>query len=155
VNATGDRIPAPVISTPFADRSAKLSPDGRWILYESDDSGRFEIYVQPFPRGERSPVSSSGGSQPQWRADGREIFYIAPDGALMAMPAARSDNGLRLELGAPTRLFQAAVEGTVQGGITHAYAPSADGQRFLMTTFIEQVSAPLTIVLNRPGGSAP
>jgi dipeptidyl aminopeptidase/acylaminoacyl peptidase len=155
VNATGDRIPAPVVSTPFADRSAKLSPDGRWLLYESDDSGRFESYVQPFPRGERSPVSSSGGSQPQWRADGREIFYIAPDGALMAVPVARPGNGLRLELGPPTRLFQAAVEGTVQGGITHAYAPSADGQRFLMTTFIELVSAPLTIVLNRPVGSAP
>ena len=139
----------PVLQTPFEDRSAQFSPNGGWLVYESNDSGRFEIYVQPFPRGNRRNVSTAGGSQPQWSADGGEIFYIAPDGYLMAVPVRTFPDDRPIELGQPVRLFQAQVEGTVQGGITHTYVPSLDGQRFLMTTFVEQAGTPLTLVLNR------
>jgi hypothetical protein len=150
----GTRQPFPIVQTPFDERTAQLSRDSRWMVYESNDSGRFEIYLQPFPGGARLPVSTTGGAQPRWRADDREIFYIAADGYLMAVSVRppnsdQSTVGHRIELGAPVRLFQTRVESTVQGGITHSYVASQDGQRFLMTTFIEQVGRPLTLVLNR------
>ena len=140
--------PTPIVQTPFEDRTGQLSPDGRWLLYESNDSGRFEIYLQRFPVGNRSPVSNTGGSQPRWRADGREVYYVAPDGYLMSVAMTHSADS-RVDIGTPTRLFQAPVEGSVQGGIAHTYTPSLDGQRFLMTTFVEQPSAPLTVLLHQ------
>src|SRR5205085_3905527 len=85
----GGRKPFPIVQTGADDQMAEVSPDGRWIAYESNVSGRVEIYVQPFPApGERLQVSSGGGTQPRWRLDGRELFFVSPDGRLMAAPIA-------------------------------------------------------------------
>ena len=76
--------PKPILDTQYNEFQAAVSPDGRWMVYASDQSGRYEIYVQDFPAGtQRTLVSTNGGMQPQWRGDGRELYYIQPDGTLM------------------------------------------------------------------------
>ena len=83
----GDRKPFPVLATPFNETNAQFSPDGRWIAYQSDESGRFEIYVQPFPGpGRKVQVSGEGGVQVRWRRDGRGLSYLASGNRLMAVP---------------------------------------------------------------------
>ena len=78
--------PVPLLTTPFNEFQAQISPDGRWIAYASDESGRWEVYVQSFPvLGAKRAISSGGGSEPQWRRDGRELFYVTADGTLMAV----------------------------------------------------------------------
>jgi len=84
---TGDRMPVPVAQTRFEEVQAQFSPDGRWLAYASNETSRYEIYVRPFPAsGGKWQVSSEGGIYPQWRRDGRELFYVAPDNKLMAVP---------------------------------------------------------------------
>jgi Tol biopolymer transport system component len=145
----GDNKPILVAQTRFDERTAQFSPDSRWVAYESNESGRFEIYVQPFPdSGAKLLVSTGGGSQVRWRADGRELFYVAADGWLMAVPVGLPTGGQNIELGSPAPLFLTRVESTVQGGITHTYTVSADGQRFLMSTFTERTGTPITLILN-------
>ena len=81
-----------------------LSPDGRWLAYVSDESGRYEVYVQSFPGGGgKRQVSTGGGIGPRWRGDGKELFYHAPDGKLMAVPV---KSGASFEAGAPVALFE-------------------------------------------------
>jgi serine/threonine protein kinase/Tol biopolymer transport system component len=144
----GDHKPLAVAATTFDERTAQFSPDTHWLAYESNESGRFEIYVQAFPSGaDKSVVSTSGGSQPRWRADGKELFYVAADGRLMAVPV--GSDGKRLALGSAVPLFRTRIESMVQGGISFAYAVSADGQRFLMSTFSEETAAPIALILNR------
>ena len=144
-----DKPPFSVAQTSFDERTGQFSPDGRWVAYESNESGRFEVYVQSFPTpGAKLLVSTSGGSQMRWRADGRELFYVAADGRLMSVPVDLPSAGATIELGSPTALFATRIESSVQGGIAHAYAVTADGQRFLMSTYTEQV-APIALILNR------
>jgi Tol biopolymer transport system component len=85
--------PTPLVQTPFDDRNAVVSPDGRWLAYETNSSGRFEVYVRPFPGTDSGQwqVSNEGGVQPQWTRDGHELFYFAPDGALMRVPVEARD----------------------------------------------------------------
>jgi Tol biopolymer transport system component len=152
----GNGKPFPVIQTPFDERRAHLSPDGHWIAYESDESGRFEIYVQPFGRsGERQRLSTTGGGQTVWGRNGRELFYIAPDGWLMAVPIAKVPDGERLQAGPPARLFRTAVGG--EPPAERQYVVSTDGKRFLMNTVIEATAAPITVISNwkPPGTQAP
>jgi Tol biopolymer transport system component len=109
-----------------------VSPDGRWLASMSRESGRHEVYVSPFRRrGERVRVSTEGGAQPRWRGDGKELFYLAPDGALTAV-----DVGVRateLEVGLPRTLSPANdFRALLQGPDYSDYAVTADGQRFLV-----------------------
>jgi Tol biopolymer transport system component len=146
----GDKTPRVIAQSPFDERTAQLSPDVKWIAYESNESGRYEIYVQPFPGpGVKARVSTTGGSQVRWRADGRELFYLAPDGRLMAVKVSDARAGQPLDLGSPVALFTARVESAIRGGIAHEYAVSNDGQRFLMNTYTEHAGSPITLVLNR------
>jgi Periplasmic component of the Tol biopolymer transport system len=94
--------PFPVVKTKFNETGRQFSPDSQWIAYQSDESGRFEIYVQPFSGvGGRTRISTNGGAQVRWRHDGRELFYIALDGRLMAVPVRlRSDSRL-VDVGTP------------------------------------------------------
>ncbi len=118
----GDRKPVPYLRTPFNETLAAFSPDGRWVAYQSDESGRMQIYLQTMPAsGAKYQISSAGGTQPQWRRDGKELFYISTDGKLVAVPTAL---GARIEVGAPQVLFS--------GVESRDYAASRDGQRFLM-----------------------
>jgi len=145
--ATGK--PSLITKTPYDEMSSQFSPDGHWITYESDESGRNEIYVQPFPGpGAKTIVSTGGGLQARWRPDGRELFYVAPDGKLMAVGMRMTSDGRTIEPASPVPLFVARVSSTRTGGSRHEYAVSLDGQRFLMNTFVEQNAAPITLVLN-------
>jgi serine/threonine protein kinase len=138
---TGDKKPFPVVRTEFEERDAQFSPDGKWIAYQSNDSGRFEIYVQPFPGpGARIPVSTSGGTQVRWRRDGKELFYIAPTGELTAVSFDTA------RIGKPVPLFLAHVGAFQDISLPH-YIPSSDGQRFLMDTVVEENAPPITVIL--------
>ena len=105
----------------------QVSPDGRWLAYISLDTGRWDVYVQPFRRpGERVQVSRNGGGTPKWRSDGQELFYVASGGQLMAVDVREGTAGP--ELGLPTALFEMSITGAV----SDTYGVSADGQRFLV-----------------------
>jgi Tol biopolymer transport system component len=153
-----NREPSPVVQTDFDERNGQFSPDGKWIAYESIESGRWEIYVQPFPGpGARVPVSVNGGAQVRWRGDGKELFFIALDDRLMAVPIALPSNGGVAEAGAPVPLFTTHVGGAVQSFSRQQYGVSPDGQRFLMNTILEGAAvSPITVIVNwtpqRAGG---
>jgi eukaryotic-like serine/threonine-protein kinase len=139
----GDRKPAPYLPTGFDKQGGRFSPDGKWIVYESNESGKNEVYVSPFPAsGGKLVVSTSGGSRPIWRRDGKEIFYLDPSGELMA--ASVKQNGSALTIDVPKALFQAHTESFLP-----SYDASADGQRFLVVTAPQQkLPSPITVVVN-------
>lgn len=150
---SGDPTPFPVVRTRAEEREGQFSPDGRWLAYQSDESGgRFEIYVQPFPGpGGKRQVSVAGGAQPLWRRDGQELFFIGLDGRLMAAPIRLDPDGKTADLGPPIALFTTRIAGgPVAGTSTHMYAVMPDGQRFLViaTPLNEVASSPITLVLN-------
>ena len=143
----GEPTPFPYLETPFEEAHAQFSPDGRWVAYTSNDTGRSEVYVESFPRGGgKWQISTAGGDQPQWRSDGKELFYIAPDRNLMVVTIEGSGT---LAIGKPAVLFQTSTPLT---GITddrNNYAPSHDGQRFLVNTLADSANLqPLILVLN-------
>jgi eukaryotic-like serine/threonine-protein kinase len=142
--------PFPVVQTDFEERGGQFSPDGKWIAYESTESGRWEIFVQPFPGpGPKMRVSVNGGAQVRWRPDGKELFFIALDDRLMATPIMLPSNGGSPEVGVPVPLFATRVGGAVQSFSRQQYFVSPDGQRFLMNTILENgPSSPITIILN-------
>jgi Tol biopolymer transport system component len=144
----GERKPIAVVRTMFEERDAQFSPDGKWIAYQSNESGRFEIYLQPFPRGgERLQISTNGGAQVRWRRDGRELFYLAPDGRLTAVSISFPANGGPPEAGTPVSLFAPAVS-SQRDIARHQYIVSADGQRFLFDTLVEEPASPIVLLLN-------
>jgi len=138
------------LKTPFNEAEAQFSPDGRWIAYASDESGRWEVYVQSFPAtGAKWQVSTEGGTQPRWRADRREIFYIAPDKKLMAAPVAAV--GATFEVGPPRSLFQTRIKSASFDFFN--YDVSADGQRFLVNSLVkEEVASSITLVTGWTAG---
>jgi Tol biopolymer transport system component len=137
----GDRKPYPLVATPFDENYARFSPDGRWLAYASNESGRSEVYVTAFPGGGKWQVSADGGGFPRWRGDGAELYYLASDNAVMAVRVKSGTTSF--EIGAAERLFQAHPP--PQPG--HPYAVTADGRRFLFITSATAPS-PLTVVLN-------
>ena len=140
-----EKAPRPFLQSQYAETAAVFSPDGRWLAYASDESGRPEVYVQPFPGpGSKSQVSTAAGGQPRWRRDGRELFYREPSGRFMAVPA--TVRGGSFEVGTPQPLFElrANTPGT-------QYDVTADGQRFIVSVPLHaEGTSPLTLVLNWP-----
>jgi Tol biopolymer transport system component len=150
----GNRTPVAVVHTPFEERDAQFSPDGTWIAYQSNESGRHEIYIQPLKGGrERLRISANGGVQARWRADGRELFYLTSDGQLTAVPIDAVDGGRSLRPGAAVPLFQTKL-GAIHGIALHSYVVAPDGERFLLDVVVERQAPPLTLILNwkPPGG---
>jgi len=144
----GKAKPFAVVQTAADERDAQFSPDGKWIAYQSDESGHFEIYVQPFPNGGgKFQVSTNGGEQVRWRRDGKELFYIAPDERLMAVPIRF---GQTVEPGEPAPLFTTHIGGRLSMPAVQQYAVSPDGQRFLMNTDAadENSISPISVILN-------
>jgi eukaryotic-like serine/threonine-protein kinase len=127
----GDRTPVPFRATSANEMQAQVSPDGHWIAYTSDESGQWEIYVQRFPtgRGQRYKISLGGGVEPQWRPDGRELFYLDLAQTLMAVPVLIGDDW---HAHAPSALFRTTIR-TGSSPRNH-YAVDRDGQRFLMSS---------------------
>jgi Tol biopolymer transport system component len=130
-----DRKPFAWLRTDFDKFDAQFSPDARWVAYGSSETGRFEIYIQSFPKPtNRWIVSSGGGLEPRWRSDGRELFYVAADGALMAVNILASSDSEGLDVGTPVRLFATELFEGFANNVRIQYAVSRDGQRFLMNT---------------------
>jgi eukaryotic-like serine/threonine-protein kinase len=143
--ATGSWQSTPVLITGFNEYAARLSPNGRWMAYTSDESGQLEVYVRRFPEATgRVKISTKGGSEPTWRADGRELFYLAANRTLNAVTVTTTAD---FSAERPTKLFDAIVD-TIVGSIhSNHYTPTADGQRFLIN--VSAVSGtPTTVVLN-------
>ncbi len=139
-----ERRPVLFLQTPFSEQHGRFSPDGRWIAYVSNDQGREEVYVQPFPAsGGKWQVSTTGGTAPHWRSDGKEIFYLSA-GKLMAVEV---KPGSSFEAGTPKTLFDfAPLRGLTPYG---NYAATADGQRFLLVTQRQALaSLQYTVVTN-------
>jgi Tol biopolymer transport system component len=142
----GTAKPYSLLQSPSAEQNGQFSPDGHWIAYQSNETGRYEIYVAQFPGpGGKRQVSTAGGALPRWRADGKEIFYIPPDQKLMA--AELTIKGGEIQTGEVRPLF-----GPLRTGNGFQYDVSADGQRFLAVTPRQNASEPLTIVQNWPAG---
>jgi serine/threonine protein kinase len=145
----GERKPFPVALTDFDERDGQFSPDTKWVAYQTNLSDRMEIVVQPFPGpGNNQQVSTNGGAQVRWRHDGKELFYIALDGRLMAVPIQPTGDGHSLEVGTAVPLFPTHIGGAIQGVVPQQYDVAADGQRFLMNTVTEAATPPITVILN-------
>src|SRR6058998_3067347 len=117
----------------------------------SNASGRYEVYVQPFPGpGEKVQISSNGGAQPRWNKNGKEIFYVSLDSRMMAAPVRLSPDGQSLESGTPAALFPVRIAlGPLPGSYRQQYAVSSDGQRFLVNLAVDEGAAsPITIIYN-------
>ncbi len=147
VSVAGDRKPTSFLKAGFGVDQGQFSPEGRWVAYASNESGRWEIYVASFPEpGGNWKVSSAGGSEPRWRRDGRELYYLAPDGKLMAVDVT---GGSTFVAGAARPLFQTRRREHISSADLFSYDVSADGQRFLVNTDVGEVtSPPLTVVQN-------
>ena len=139
--------PRPFLATPSNERHGQFSPDVRWVAYMSDESGAPEIYVRRFPEGDlKWRVSTHGGAQPRWRRDGKELFYLAPDGKLMS--AAVKAGAASFETHEPRPLFNTGIARAFIDRRNH-YDVSSDGQRFLVNISDEdRNAAPITVVLN-------
>jgi Tol biopolymer transport system component len=140
----GESEPEPYLRTEFQEQEGKVSPDGHWVAYVSDESGRSEVFVStlPSPIG-KWQVSTDGGSAPRWRQDGKELFYIAPDNRIVAVAVTV---GSTFSRGTPRPLFVAPVG---QGGPWEEFDVSADGTRFLVNALAEEEpGAPITVVVN-------
>jgi WD40 repeat protein len=144
----GDRKPVKFLSAPSDEMHGNFSPDGRLVAYSSNESGAFEVYVESLPRSDRKwTVSTNGGYEPRWRADGREIFDLAEDHKLMAVSV-----GPGPSFTTPKPLFQTRV-GTTSNPTRTNYVPSRDGQRFLVNQQVgDPAPNPITVVLNWTAG---
>jgi Tol biopolymer transport system component len=148
----GDHKPVVVLKTDADERDPQFSPDGRWIAYESDRTGRSEIFLQPNGPGTAKQVSSDGGVQVRWRSDGRELFYVREDRQLMAVRV-EDLNAANPIVRPPVALFPVPL--AIGGPALQQYAPSRDGQRFLVNVIRERAAEPISVVLNWPGLPVP
>ena len=140
--AAGEKKVRPFATEANFQGDSRFSPDGRWLAYDSDESGRFEVYVRPFPGpGGRWQISKAGGSQPHWRRDGKELTFLTPENKLMAVAVGTTTG---FQAGAPALLF--AIHPSLNGS---AYDATGDHQRFLVNTVPdEQGSPPLSLLVH-------
>ena len=142
----GDGKPFPIAQSAFDERAPEVSPDGKWMAYQSSESGRPETYITAFPTGgAKWQVSSNGGSSPKWRRDGKELFFLDPQDNMVAVDVNASGNAVKL--GTPHMLFQAV-------GIQRDFGPydvTADGKKFLINSGnLKEGMDPVTLVQNWP-----
>ncbi len=142
-----DRQAKPFLPGQSPARNAQFSPDGKWVAYSSNETGNWEVYVSAFPNPtSKWQVSRGGGEEPRWRRDGKELFYLSSDGKMSAVPV---KVGNSFEAGPPDTLFQTHPRQPVSAMDFFSYDVTADGQRFLINTKVDEPSAPpLSIVLN-------
>ena len=127
-------------------KTGRFSPDGKWVAYSSNESGRWEIYVTSFPEAHgKWQVSNTGGDQPRWRGDGKELFYLSTDSKIMAVPVKTGSN---FDAGTPTALFQANPREMVATSELFSYDVSNDGQKFLVNASLKTAMTPMSVVLN-------
>ena len=152
-----DRKPFPVVKTDHEERDAQFSPDGKWIAYQSNETGQFEIWVSPFPfpgtpvkADERQQFSIGGGTQVRWARDGNEIFYTTLDGRLMAVRVRVEPDGRAVSWGPTVEIAGAGAPRILGGGTAlPSYMVSPDGKRLLMTVAPQPLSTvPISVLLN-------
>ncbi len=133
--------------TLYNELQGSISRDSQWLAYASDESGRYEVYMQAFPNAkERWTISTEGGSQPRWSPNGRELLYLQRDGTLMSVPIETAPSFVK---GIPVPLFKTGLAGV--DPYRFEFVPSADGKRILMSTPINDGDRPaITVVLNWP-----
>lgn len=137
--------PETLLKTEYAKDEPRVSPDGHWVAYNTNESGRWEVYIAAFPSfTARRQVSNNGGVQGYWRKDGKELFYLSLDGNMVSIPI---KPGTALEAGIPTVLFPTRVPVTAT---SDQFAVAGNGQRFLVLESIEAEAKPFTVVLNWP-----
>ena len=142
IDDKGEREAVRFLHTEFAEKAARFSPDGRFVAYESTESGRYEVYVQAFPDGGgKRQVSSGGGNDPRWRKDGKELYYRS-EAELFAVPVTLSPN---FSMGAPKSLFQ--DESLLQGALWGRYDVSPDGERFYLRESVGEGQEPVIRVV--------
>jgi Tol biopolymer transport system component len=141
VTLTGTPAVTPLVQTPAAERNGMVSPDGRWLAYEANDSGSFEIYVRPYPDVEsgRWQVSTGGGTRPLWSRDGKELFYVSPANALMRVGVERAASWAATT---PTLLLKDGSVMTPGVNLGRNYDISPDDQRFLVVKPVNASNAP-------------
>jgi Tol biopolymer transport system component len=138
-----DQQPKTYFDPGFEITNARLSPDDRWLALSSNQSGRPEIYVIGFPNvGQMRQISTTGGTQPRWRRDGRELFYLSSDGKLTSVSVRAQ--GDAIDFGLPVPLFSVPVPDSFQ------YDVAPDGNRFIVNSARQVVSAPVSVILNWP-----
>ena len=149
VPLAGAPTPAVFLKTPFQEAGAQFSPDGRWVAYHSNESGRYEVYVQAIAEQQgRIQVSTAGGGQPRWRRDGKEIFYVSLDSHVMAASITTRPGSHGLEFGEPASLFAVDITGgPILLNNTAHYWPTPDGQRFLINVSIDP-TPPINLLYN-------
>jgi len=142
-----ERITKPLMQAKWTVRNAQFSPDSRWIAYASNETGSMEVYVSSFPSATgKWQVSSTGGQEPKWRQDGKELFYISAEGKMMAIPVT---TGASFKAGPPVALFQTRLRHPVGVPDVFSYDVSGDGQRFLILTRVDESNPdPLSVLLN-------
>lgn len=154
----GDKKPFPFLQTEFNEVDGLFSPDGHWVAYVSDESGRDEIYVRTFSPDSTAPasdtggkwlISTGGGSGLRWRGDGKELYYRARDGKMMAVEIATAPV---FRAGAPKALFQTPSPAVQSGAEAYAWDVTSDGKRFLFPKPAELGPPPFTVVLNWQAG---
>jgi hypothetical protein len=150
LDLTRGRTPVPLLKTRFHESNPVFSPDGKWLAFTSNESGRSEVYVQAFRSGdapsvigERYPVSSAGAQAVRWRRDGRELFYLGLDGRVQAVPVSLSP---KLDFGAATALFTISTEARAAVHAVAGFDVSADGQRFVIPV-VNSLKAPSIVVV--------
>jgi serine/threonine protein kinase len=127
-------------------KGGRFSPDGKWVAYSSNESGRWEVYVTSFPEAHgKWQVSNAGGVEPKWRGDGKELFYLSSESKMMAVPV---KTGLSFDPGTPAVLFQANPREMLATSEQFSYEVSQDGQKFLINTHLKTATMPLSVVLN-------
>ena len=142
-----ERVAKPLLQAKWTVLNAQFSPDGRWIAYASNETGTMEIYVSPFPSANSKwQVSSAGGQEPRWRQDGKELFYLSPEGKMMAVAV---KTGASFKAEAPVTLFQTQRRQPVSSFAVFSYDVTGDGRRFLVIRKADETNAaPLTVLLN-------
>ncbi|HEV2063749.1 MAG TPA: hypothetical protein VGS00_04285, partial [Thermoanaerobaculia bacterium] len=135
----------PILETKSNENGARLSPDGRWLAYFSDESGSEEVFIRSFPASsDRSQVSAGGGAQPRWRGDGKELFYVSPDGKIMSVEIRTEP---KLQAQTPRALFSTRILPLIEA--RNNYDVTADGQRFIVNSRrAEDAFLPITVVVN-------
>jgi Tol biopolymer transport system component len=138
---------APFLKGPATLKNAQFSPDGKWVAYDSNESGKWEVYVTSFPEAHgKWQVSSGGGEQPRWRGDGEEMFYLAPDAKIVAVPVKA---GAGFDPGAPVALFQTNPKETLATSEQAIYDVDPGGQKFLVNTLVKGGDLqPMTVILH-------
>ncbi|HEX7697434.1 MAG TPA: hypothetical protein VF394_08555 [Candidatus Acidoferrum sp.] len=142
-----ERVAKPLLQAKWTVRNAQFSPDGRWVAYASNETGRMEIYVSAFPTANgKWQLSSAGGQEPRWRQDGKELFYLSAEGKMMAVTV---NTGASFEAGSPVALFQTHRRQPVSAQDFFSYDVSGDAQRFLIATRVDEANAaPPSVFLN-------